>query len=240
LDNVARNRRSILTAARKLLLQEPGRLSIQGVAREARVSASTICYHFESRTELLHELVADVQQRSDVEWLRTIWSWPDALDLVRLWINGVCQLWSIDEMVFRRLYAMRGLDTDADGALREKENDRYQTLGHLVQRLKTEGLVCGEYTSDELVRILGALTTFEMFQHLRFIQGLDQVDVAELLMKICTGLLASTPLRTSEHDQLPDRDRQDGEPGDNPRRLTGHNTPFYEAQPLSNPEQSDQ
>jgi AcrR family transcriptional regulator len=174
---VDRTRNAILEAARALVTSgEPG-LSPAAVARRAGVSRITVYNQFGSKAGLLRELAAGARSRRDTETAEP----ADPGDRLRQRISDSCALWSSDPALFRRLPQLGDLEIP-------KPSD-----SELAGRLVAAGLLRPGCSLKEAEDVIGAITSFAVFDRLYKDGRRSQGAVVEILMRLVSTVLAPEP-----------------------------------------------
>jgi AcrR family transcriptional regulator len=153
------NRRRVLDAARELLGDATAYtgFTVDAVARRADVARATVYYQFGSKTGLLEALCDDLAERGGMERLADAdaFAEADAARALDRFIAAFGRFWSADREVTRRLRALARLDPEVAGVIEARDERKRAGLRVLA----------GE-KSDESVRVLDALTSFETFDAL--------------------------------------------------------------------------
>jgi len=174
---VRQTRKAILTAARDLLASgETAGLSPGAVARRAGVSRVTVYNQFGSRAGLLRELAAGARgQRGPVE------ASADPIDSLRQRIVDACSMWASDPGLFR------GLPAPATAELGTAGDDRA-----LVERLAAAGRLRPGCSLKEAEDVIGAITSFEVFDRLHKDGRRSTAAVVEVLARLCGAIVVSS------------------------------------------------
>jgi AcrR family transcriptional regulator len=172
---VDRTRAAILTAARDLLASGEPALSAAAVAQRAGVSRITVYNRFGSKGGLLREL-AEVA-RSGVT------GGPDQQpadprERLEQRIATSCARWSADPALFRRLDAGGHFETTAI-------EDR-----SLAEELAAADRLRPGCSLKEAEDVIGALTSFAMFDRLHKDGRRSTTAVTDILMRLAAGILA--------------------------------------------------
>jgi AcrR family transcriptional regulator len=173
---VKRTRAAILVAARDLLASggSPG-LSAGAVARRAGVSRITVYNQFGSREGLLRELAAGARRES-----LQVATPTDERDELRHRITGSCLIWASDPPLFR------GLPESATRELEFRADDR-----SLVERLAATGRLRPGCSLKEAEDVIGALTSFQVFDRLHKDGRRSTAAVGEILLRMAAGILTA-------------------------------------------------
>jgi AcrR family transcriptional regulator len=164
---------AILAAARdELASGEPG-LSAGAVAKRAGVSRLTIYNRFGSKAGLLRELA-----EARVVPIRAATDQSDPQDQLRQRIADSCSMWSTDPVLFRRLPAIGNVDTDMSAGDRA-----------LAERLAASGSLRPGCSLKEAQDLIGAITSFEMFDRLYKDGRRSTTAVTEILVRLASTLL---------------------------------------------------
>jgi len=169
---VDRTRELILRAAHDELVAGEA-LSVGAVARRAEVTRITVYNHFGSRAGLLRALNAQVRPGWD--------SLPppdvDPRTELRERISHACATWALHASVVRHL-PQSGQDA-ASGLHRE-----------LAERLAASDALRPGCSITEAEDVIGALTSFEVFNRLSKDGRRSPAAVAEILARLASGILA--------------------------------------------------
>jgi AcrR family transcriptional regulator len=198
-ESADETRRRILDAVAQRFRDAPTEpLSLDQVARLARVARSTIYLVFGSRAGLLHAFANDLWERGGLADLTRAVEHRDAREHLRGGFRAGMQLYVEDRDVYRVLFSMSQLDPDADeGTIGKREENRAGGMTYLAQRLAEQGLLHPSVTVSDAADLLWVLTSFESFDSLYTGRGLDIDHVIDLLVK------------TAERALLRDSDRSD-------------------------------
>jgi AcrR family transcriptional regulator len=158
-------RARIVAAARTLLGGGEGlpAFSLDGVARQAGVTRLTVYNQFESKLGLLEAVFDDVAQRGGLFTdLPAVFAEPDAKRALRRLVSVFCRFWGGHDTMMLTFHAVIKLDEEIAAALKRRSERRRQILTVLVERL----LPNAGKTKSDLVDVLFALSSFEMFEAL--------------------------------------------------------------------------
>jgi AcrR family transcriptional regulator len=163
----------ILTAARELFGQAPGApVSMDQIARRARVSRQALYLHFADRTQLILEVsrVADVTARTPERQRRV-----DEADTARMALREAIALQAVIKPELRgiatALDVLRRTDPAADAAWQEREHARLRRCEAVVKRLRAEGDLAPRWTVRTAARLLWATTSQRVWDDLVVDQG---------------------------------------------------------------------
>jgi AcrR family transcriptional regulator len=162
--NANLTRMRIVDAAGTLLRAPEGfaQFSLEGVAKEARVTRMTVYKHFGSRRAILEAAFDDMATKGGLHRLETELSGINAREAVRRTITIFCDFWSFDRAALVRLHATGVVDQDFEASLRERNERRRHLLVPLVRAMALESNP-GIASERELVDVLFALTSVHMF-----------------------------------------------------------------------------
>jgi hypothetical protein len=168
--SVDRTGEAILAAARQLVAEAPpGLVSVGAVARRAGVSRLTVYNRFGSRAGLLRALVPE-PGRSDLEG-------TDPREALHRRLLDASGAWAADPSLYRHL------PTTAEMA--EPELDR-----RLAERLAAGDALRPGCSIKEAEDVIGALSSFALFDRLHRDGRRSPAAVAEILMRLAAGILA--------------------------------------------------
>ena len=185
-ENAEQTRRRILDAVGQRLREAPTeQLSLDAIARDARVSRSTIYGVFGSRSGLLDAFVSDLWERTGLPALTEAVASDDARTHLRAGIAAASRMKAGDLEVYRALHAMDRLDPESSGnAVRQMEIDRRGGMEHLAQRLHDGGVLRDDVTVEWATHLLWVLTSFESLDLL--VSG-RQLSVDEAVQVLVTS-----------------------------------------------------
>ena len=173
---VDRTRLRILAAAREVLATgEPG-LSAGAVARRAGVSRITVYNQFGSKAGLLRELADGAHNRVSGDSSEP----DDPRDQLRKRLSDSCAVWSSDPALFRRL--------PQELEVRKPDNDKA-----LAERLGAADQLRPGCSLTEAADVIGAITSFEVFDRLHKDGRRSQAAVVEILMRLASTILRAGP-----------------------------------------------
>ncbi len=177
-------RRRILDAVYERLREAPTQpVSVDQVARAARVARSTVYLIFGSRAGLFDAVAADLLRRGGFERVLTAVAHPDAREHLRGGIRASVDVFAVYRDVHRVLFSTAMLDPEATGgAMQRSEDRRAGGMAYLAQRLAEQNLLRPDVTVDDAANILWLITSFDAFDLLYTGRGLPVDEVARLLV----------------------------------------------------------
>jgi AcrR family transcriptional regulator len=174
---VDRTRAAILTAARDLLASGGPELSAGAVARRAGVSRITVYNQFGSKAGLLRELAAGARREAPPSGAPGP---GEPREQLRQRIVDSCSRWYTDPALFRHLPAEASLEFEMP------TEDRA-----LAERLAASDQLRPGCSLKEAEDVIGALTSFPVFDRLHRDGRRSPVAVAEVLMRLAAAILAA-------------------------------------------------
>jgi AcrR family transcriptional regulator len=183
-DSAEETRRRILDAVDRLLRAAPEEpLSIDQVAKAAKVARSTVYLIFGSRAGLFDALAEDLLRRSGFERIVQAVGEADAREHLRGGLRGGVAMFAAERDVLRVLVSMSQVDgSDLGAAVRRVEQDRAGGMAYLAQRLAEQDLLRPDVSQEEAAHLLWLLTSFDSFDLLYTGRGLSADEVAGLLI----------------------------------------------------------
>jgi AcrR family transcriptional regulator len=177
-------RRRILDAVYERLREAPTQpVSVEAVARAARVARSTVYLIFGSRAGLFDAVAADLLRRGGFERVLTAVADPDARKHLRDGIRASVDVFAVYRDVHRVLFSTAMLDPEATGgAMQRSEDRRAGGMAYLAQRLAEQDLLRPDVTVDDAANILWLITSFDAFDLLYTGRGVPVDEVARLLV----------------------------------------------------------
>src|SRR5688572_21246680 len=182
-ESAAETRQRILDAVAERMRTAPTEpVSIDQVARLAKVSRSTIYVVFGSRAGLFEAFAADLWERTGLADLSQATKSADALEHLRGAMKAACRMFAGDLDVYRVLFTMARLDPDAVGQVIERtETDRKHGMKHLAMRLAEDGYLRDDITVEQALDLLWVLGSFDAFYLVHAGRKLSVDDAADLL-----------------------------------------------------------
>jgi AcrR family transcriptional regulator len=180
--------RARIVAAACDLLADGGRQawSLEAVARRAAVTRLTVYNHFESKGGLMEAVFDDLAQRGGLFELADVFADADPRRAVHRVVSVFCGFWATHRSMLPKFRATVLMDDEIAQTLRQRAERRRQLLTVLAQRLMGDA---GQRSAD-LVDVLFALTSFEMFEALsvrnrrpKAIEALLQTLVEEVVRR---------------------------------------------------------
>ncbi len=182
-ESAAETRQRILDAVAERMRTAPTEpVSIDQVARLAKVSRSTIYVVFGSRAGLFEAFAEDLWERTGLADLSQATKSADALEHLRGAMKAACRMFAGDLDVYRVLFTMARLDPDAVGQVIERtETDRKHGMRHLAMRLAEDGYLRDDITVEQALDLLWVLGSFDAFYLVHAGRNLSVDDAADLL-----------------------------------------------------------
>jgi AcrR family transcriptional regulator len=184
-ESATETRQRILEAVAERMRTAPTEpVSVDQVARLAKVARSTIYVVFGSRDGMFEAFAEDLFARTGMAVLAEAVKAEDALDQLRAATKAACQMFAGDVDVYRVLYAMARLDPDAVGQVVEaSEHGRRRGMGRLARRLEEDGYLRKGMTPEQALDLLWLLGSFDAFYHLHVGRGLSVKKSADVLIE---------------------------------------------------------
>jgi len=174
-------RRRILDAVYQRLEEAPTQaVSIDQVARIAKVARSTVYLIFGSRDGLFDAVARDLLDRGGFDRIVQAVAHPDPRETVREGLRGSTHLFAAHRDVFRALISMAQLDPDAVGGTIQR-NDRNRAAG--MASLAEQGQLRPGVSVEAAADLLWILTSFDAYDLLATGRGLSADEAADLLIE---------------------------------------------------------
>ena len=174
-------RRRILDAVYQRLEEAPTQaVSIDQVARIAKVARSTVYLIFGSRDGLFDAVARDLLDRGGFDRIVQAVAHPDPRETVREGLRGSTHLFAAHRDVFRALISMAQLDPEAVGGTIQR-NDRNRAAG--MASLAEQGQLRPGVSVEAAADLLWILTSFDAYDLLATGRGLSADEAADLLIE---------------------------------------------------------
>jgi len=178
-------RRRILDAVYQRLEEAPSQaVSIDQVARSAKVARSTVYLIFGSRAGLFDAVADDLLERGGFDRIVQAVAHPDPRETVREGIRGSAHMFAAHRDVFRAIISMAQLDPDAvGGTMRRADRNRAAGMASLAQRLAEQNELKPGVSVEAAADLLWILTSFDAYDLLATGRGLSADAAADLLIE---------------------------------------------------------
>ena len=181
---VARTRRRILTAARRLLLEGDTRVSLEVVALKAGVGRPTIYRHFGSRAALVRALIAEVAESANLRPnLEAALASAEPRAAVTACVIASARTWESDTNLVRALVRISA-DPEFASVIEEIEMSRFRDA--LVVASKTGG---SPAQTKRIAAGLMTLTHPHAYLYLVDVMHVSPAAARSLLVRISIGLI---------------------------------------------------
>ncbi|MCP3804829.1 TetR/AcrR family transcriptional regulator [Allokutzneria sp. A3M-2-11 16] len=183
-ESAEQTRRRILDALRRRLREAPAEpVSLDRIAKIARVARPTVYATFGSRAGLFEAFSADLLRRSGFNQVLEASAHPDAREALRGAIGGVVAMYAANRDEMRVLSSMALLDAAAaGGAVEQMERERAHGMARLAQRLSDQGTLRAGVTVDRATDVLWLLTSFNGFDVLHTGRARSAPDITQILV----------------------------------------------------------
>ena len=178
-------RRRILDAVYRRLEDAPSQaVSIDQVARIAKVARSTVYLIFGSRAGLFDAVADDLLERGGFDRIVQAVAHPDPRETVREGIRGSTHMFAAHRDVFRALVSMAQLDPDAvGGTIQRADRNRAAGMASLAGRLEEQHKLQPGVSAEAAANLLWILTSFDAYDLLATGRGLSADAAADLLIE---------------------------------------------------------
>jgi AcrR family transcriptional regulator len=177
------SRQRILDALYDRLRKAPAEpVSVDEIARRARVSRSTVYLDFGSRSGLFDALTDRLLQGAGYDRIAEAVRHPDARETLSGGLEGGVRMYAAHGDVLRVLYATGKLDPDGAGrAIARSERRRFESMGWLADRLDEQNHLRPDVTADHAAHVIWLLASFDAYDLLASGRGLDAEAVIHVL-----------------------------------------------------------
>jgi AcrR family transcriptional regulator len=187
-------RRRVLAAAQANLERGMlGALKVDEVAREGRVSRSTIYLLFGSRAGLFQAVARQLRYDAGFDRLVEAFAIRDALEALHASMREATRMIAHRPDLARGLVGLAAIDPDAVEAVAAFDHGRRPSMRLLARRLRRQGYLRPDVTIAEATQILTVVTGFHTFDELYSGSGLKPEVIAERLIAIAERSLCREP-----------------------------------------------
>lgn len=183
-EEAEQTRCRILGALRERLRQAPAEpVSVDQIARAARVSRSTVYLAFGSRAGLFCALGADIAERGGFAAVLEAAAHPDAVESLRMGIRAIVAMYASERDILRAICSMAQLDAEAvGGSVQALDQGRAIGMASRARRLAEQGALRPDVTEAQAAHELWLVTSFDAFDVLYTGRSLPAEQVAALLI----------------------------------------------------------
>lgn len=161
-------REAILSAALELLEKEgPEKIRVQDIADRAGISRQGLYLHFDSRTDLLLEVVAYADRSKHLsERSRSVWETSDAREALDRFVALNAYYTSEIYQIARVLMQGRYHDDDLAAAWEDRMRGRRKACRRLIEWMQEDGTLKVGWTQETTVDLLWTLTSVQVWEQL--------------------------------------------------------------------------
>ena len=190
-ESAAETRERILDALYDRLREAPSdAISVDEVARLARVARSTVYLVFGSRSGLFDALTERLLQGAGYDRIEAAVLEPDARETLRGGLAGGVQMYAAHHDVFRVLHSMAKLDPEGVGqALARSERRRGASMAWLAGRLEEQGVLRPGITTDHAAHVIWLVASFDAYDSLATGRELPAQETTKILVRTAENAL---------------------------------------------------
>jgi AcrR family transcriptional regulator len=177
-------RQRILEALEQRLREAPTKpVSVDEVAKLARVARSTVYLIFGSRSGMFDALTTELFDRAGLPRLTEAVAHPDAREHLRGGVRAGVDIFVELRDVAVALFSMSALDPESvGGSIVRLEMRRWGGMEYLAGRLDEQHLLRPDVTVEQAANVMWVLTSFASFDDLYTGRGMSADDVARTLI----------------------------------------------------------
>ena len=188
----ARTRERVVAAVRDLLREGSfHEATVEQVASRAGVSRATLYQRFGSRLGLVDAICETFDANPALVAIREAVRDPDPRGGLERAIAHTVGFWASEEAVLEPLYGAAAIDPAARDLVARQRADRRGEYAGLLGRMEEAGLLRPGLAAADALGILLVLTSFETYQELRRLAGLEERQVTATLQASARTLLAA-------------------------------------------------
>jgi AcrR family transcriptional regulator len=202
----ARSRRTVeaLLSAARAIIEENGfeSLTMAAVAERAGVSRRAVYLHFDSRAQLLAELLLHLGQAEELgASLQRVWNSPDSLAALDEWAHHLARAHPRIMRIARAVDQVRRAEPDA-AAMRAEIMRRWR-LGcrRLMTWLDHEGNLAEPWTVDSAADMLWALMSWDVLEGLLIECGWSRESYANHMALLFRATFTSSGMPPARHQK---------------------------------------
>ena len=183
-EEAEQTRRRILDALQEQLRRAPAEpVSVDQVARMARVSRSTVYLVFGSRAGLFCALGAHIADYGGFDAVLHAAAQPDAIESLRDGIRAIVAMYASRRDILRAIHSMAQLDAEAvGGSVQKLDQGRAIGMTARARKLAGQGALRPDVTEAQAAHLLWLLTSFDAFDVLYTGRALPAEQVADILI----------------------------------------------------------
>jgi AcrR family transcriptional regulator len=184
-------RQRILDVLYERLREAPSKpVSVDEIARRARVSRSTVYVVFGSRSGLFDALTERLLAGAGYKRIVEAVGRPDARESLRGAIEGGVEMYAAHHDVFRVLSSMAKLDPDGVGqAIDRSERKRALGIANQAKRLHEQGVLRPGLSPNRAAHVIWLLASFAAFDVVATGRQLSREATARILVEIAERAL---------------------------------------------------
>lgn len=185
-ETAAETKQRILHALAERLREAPAEpVTVEEIARRARVARSTIYLAFGSRTGLFDAFTKELLAGTGYDRIIRAVRDPDARVSLRGGIEGGVEMYAAHHQLFRTLAAMARLDPAGVGqAIDRSEQERARGMANLARRLHEQRLLRPGVSQARAAHVIWVLASFDAFDTLAAGRRLAPAEAAEILVEM--------------------------------------------------------
>jgi len=185
---MTRNRRRMLTAARELLSRGIAELSMDAVARQAKVTRQTVYNQFGSSTALLETLFGEIASKGGMEGIAAAFRQRDPAATLTEYIKVFAKFWSSDRELTRRIHNLAAVHPDLENVLAARQQRRMGGTRKIVSMLSARYGIPASENIEDATRVLYSLTSFEFFDSMAGTNRTPE-QIAPLVIRLASAFL---------------------------------------------------
>lgn len=177
-------RQRILESLEQRLREAPTKpVSVDEVAKLARVARSTVYLIFGSRSGMFDALTTELFDRAGLPRLTEAVAHPDAREHLRGGVRAGVDIFVELRDVAVALFSMSALDPESvGGSIVRLEMRRWGGMEYLASRLDEQHLLRPDVTVEQAANVMWVLTSFASFDDLYTGRGMSADDAARTLI----------------------------------------------------------
>lgn len=188
-------RERILEAARALVETEGAAVAMEQIAERAGVSRRAVYDHFSSRTDLLVDLAAHVDETGELaKRARSVWDSKTGEEALEAFVSLNAAYNPEIDAIARAFERARDVDPAADAAWEDRMKGRRRVCHRLARWLEEDGSLAKGTSTRTASDLIWALTNIPLWRELTVDRGWSDIRYERYIGAILRRTLMTRPI----------------------------------------------